>query len=121
MTSLICIAYIYRVTAPFPHPVTVTYQQQQHISYHKQQWDYSDHQTQQRRRRSSSTRVRELTRRSNHSLTDPEAKSEEKHLKQALKDVEHAQSSEEKGAKKEHHAQSVSTTCMAAMDSSLTS
>jgi hypothetical protein len=43
-------------------------------------------------------------------LTDnPEGKSEEKHLKQALKDVESAQSHEEKGAKKEHHAQSVCT------------
>jgi len=38
-----------------------------------------------------------------------EGKSEEKHLKQALKDVESAQSNEEKGAKKEHHAQSVCT------------
>ena len=37
-----------------------------------------------------------------------EAKSEEKHLKQALKDVEHAESAEDKGAKKEHHAQGVS-------------
>lgn len=36
-----------------------------------------------------------------------EAKSEEKHLKQTLKDVEHATSAEEKGAKQEHHAQSV--------------
>ena len=36
-----------------------------------------------------------------------EGKSEEKHLKQALKDVDSAQSNEEKGAKKEHHAQSV--------------
>jgi hypothetical protein len=38
-----------------------------------------------------------------------EGKSEEKHLKQALKDVDSAQSNEEKGAKKEHHAQSVCT------------
>lgn len=37
-----------------------------------------------------------------------EAKSEEKHLKQALKDVEHATSEEEKGAKREHHALGVS-------------
>lgn len=37
-----------------------------------------------------------------------EAKSEEKHLKQALKDVEHAESAEDKGLKKEHHAQGVS-------------
>ena len=36
-----------------------------------------------------------------------EAKSEEKHLKQSLKDVENAVSNEEKGAKREHHAQSV--------------
>jgi hypothetical protein len=40
--------------------------------------------------------------------TDDPVKKEEKHLKQALKDVEHAQSNEEKGAKKEHSAQSVS-------------
>jgi hypothetical protein len=43
------------------------------------------------------------------STDQSEGKSEEKHLKQALKDVDSAQSNEEKGAKKEHHAQSVCT------------
>jgi hypothetical protein len=77
----------------------------------KQPWDCSALLTPSRRRRSSLTRVsgNDVVVGGRANTDIPEAKSEEKQLKQALKDVDHAQDAEEKGAKKEHHAQSVNT------------